>query len=425
MDGVTTTASAPRRGERTRSARRSRLLWVNHFALTPDMGGGTRHVELGRELTTRGWDVRIAASDYHLHRRVYVRRDDPSSRTIVREQWEGVHIDWHWASAYERNDHHRLMNWLSFARSVAQLRPDPAPDIVIGSSPQLFAALAAWRVARRVGASFVLEVRDLWPESLMVGGTRKGPGYAGLWAVARLLYRVAEHIIVLADGSREYLIGQGIPASKITCIPNGVDAASFATAEAPARDRLRLVYAGAHGPANGLDQVLIAADALRDEPRVSFALVGDGPARPALRAEAERRRLTNVTFVDPIPKSEMPAFLAGCDAGLMVLRDLPLFAFGVSPNKLFDYWGAALPVLCNVPGEVARLVREADGGVQAADASGAALAAAARELLALSPDERRRLGIAGRSWVRRERDRPVVAERLDALLQPLASRRAR
>jgi glycosyltransferase involved in cell wall biosynthesis len=268
---------------------------------------------------------------------------------------------------------------------------------------------------------FVLEVRDLWPESLAVSGKRNGPGYFAFWLLARLLYRLATRIVVLAEGVGTYLVEHGVPAEKIVFVPNGVDAKAFSTGERVKRDTLRLVYAGAHGPANGLDTVLRAAEMLRDEPRVSFVLIGDGPAKPALAQEAQRLRLDNLVLQDSVPKAQMPAVLNSCDAGLMVLKDVPVFAFGVSPNKLFDYWGASLPVVCNVRGEVASLVSQAGGGVQAVDASAEALADAIRAMLALSPADRAAMGERGREWVTRERDRPIVAARLDRALRPLVA----
>ncbi|HJR42685.1 MAG TPA: glycosyltransferase family 4 protein [Gemmatimonadaceae bacterium] len=398
--------------------RRPRLLWVNHFAVTRDMGGGTRHVELGRELTLRGWDVTLAASDFHLHHREYMRRTGATDRAPVRETVDAVHIEWLWAAPYERNDLRRVWNWLSFGRSLLadDLRGE-APDVVIGSTPHLFAAEAARRLARRHAVPFILEVRDLWPESLAVGGRIHGPGYWSLWMLARALYRSAHHIIVLARGVEEHLRRIGVAASRITVVPNGVDVSAYNGTRSPPRDRLRLVYAGAHGPANGLDTVLDAAKLLRDEPRVSFLFIGDGPSKEALRQRARNLGLERVEFAEPVSKSGMPRVLADCDAGLMVLKDVPLFSYGVSPNKLFDYWGAALPVLNNVPGEVAGWVRSAAGGIQAA-ATADALADGIRRLLAVPPDERRAMGERGRAWVEREHDRPVLAARLDAALRP-------
>ena len=406
--------------DRAATSRAPRLLWVNHFAVAPDMGGGTRHFEMGRELVQRGWAVTIAASDFHLHGRAYMRRASEGDRAPCLETVDGVRFAWLWAAPYENNDVRRVWNWLSFGRSLTRwVRGAERPDLVVGSTPHLFAALAAWRVARRHRLPFVLEVRDLWPESLSVGGARRGPSYWALHVLARFLYRVADRIVVLAQGVGDFLARAGVARDKIVLAPNGVDVSAYGRATRPSRRELRLAYAGAHGPANGLEAVLDAATLLRDEPRVTFDFLGDGPSKAALVQRARSDNLDNVRFREPIAKSAMPSFLAECDGGLMVLKDVPLFAFGVSPNKLFDYWGASLPVICNVPGDVAALVRQAGAGIQARDASGKALADAIRRMLALTPDERATMGARGRSWVERERDRPNLTARMDAALRDL------
>jgi glycosyltransferase involved in cell wall biosynthesis len=406
--------------DRGATARAPRLLWVNHFAVAPDMGGGTRHFEMGRELARRGWDVTIAASDFHLHGRSYMRRTDEGDRAERTETLEGVSFVWLWAAPYEKNDTRRAWNWMSFGRSLEHWATRAErPDIVVGSTPHLFAAFAAWRTARRYRVPFVLEVRDLWPESLAVGKLRRGPAYWALYVLSRFLYRVADRIVVLAQGVAEFLARLGVARERIVLAPNGVDVAAYIGASASPRTSVRLAYTGAHGPANGLDAVLDTAELLRDEPRVTFDLIGDGPSKRELVERARERGIGTVRFHDPVSKSAIPAFLAECDAGLMVLKEVPLFAFGVSPNKLFDYWGAALPVICNVPGEVAAMVRESGGGIQARDGSGKALADAIRELLAIAPGDRVAMGARGRAWVARERDWPVLTARLDAALRDL------
>ncbi|HEX8321737.1 glycosyltransferase family 4 protein [Longimicrobium sp.] len=400
------------------------LLWVNHFAVGPGEGGGTRHFELGRELARRGWGVTVAASDLNLHTRRYARRAGPGDRRAIDEAIEGVRFRWLWAAPYERNDWRRARNWLSFSARVWRLPRSERPDVVIGSSPHLFAALAAERLAARWGVPFVFEVRDLWPETLSAAGGRRSPGYVALERIAWRLYRRASRIVVLARGSADYLAERGVPREKLVHVPNGVDVSAFAAIQRPPRQTLTLVYTGAHGPLNGLDAVLDAAERLRDRADLRFLLVGDGPAKAGLVADAERRGLANVEFRASVPKQAMPALLAGADAGLMVLRDVPLFSFGVSPNKLFDYLGAGLPVVCNVPGEVAEMVRDAGAGEQAADASGAALADAVVRLAAHAADERARMGERGRAWVAGEHDRPVLADRLDGMLRSLVADRA-
>jgi glycosyltransferase involved in cell wall biosynthesis len=294
------------------------------------------------------------------------------------------------------------------------------PDLVIGSSPQLFAAAAGLAVARHFGVPFVFEVRDLWPESLLAGGGRKGPGYLLLDAVARRLYRRADRILVLAQGAADYLAQRGIPAAKLIHVPNGVDVESVRPAAEHNGNRpFTLVYAGAHGPANGLDRVLDAAEILGDRSPVRFLLVGDGPFKDALRADARRRHLDNVEFRDAVGREELVSIFAHADAGLMLLRDAPLFSFAVSPNKLFDYLAAGLPVVCNVRGVVSRLLVVARAGVLASDSSGGALANAVLRLRDTDFARRREMGIAGRQWVERERSRQVLGQRLDRHLREL------
>jgi glycosyltransferase involved in cell wall biosynthesis len=399
------------------------VLWINHFAVSPSDGGGTRHFELSRELSSRNWHVTVAASDFHYHSRTYTRRPGAASRAPVPERLDGVEFLWLWSAPYTSNNWRRGWNWISFGQSLSRWQPNgSAPDVVIGSSPHLFAALAGARMASRLGVPFVLEVRDLWPESLLAAGGRKGPAYHAFGAMARHLYNRADRIVVLARGSAEHIARHGVDERKIVYVPNGVDLDSFTRRPESSGDAFTLVYAGAHGPANGLDAVLDAAELLREESGVRFLLVGDGPAKAALREAAARSKLSNVEFRDPVAKSAIPDLFAAASAGLMVLRDSPLFAYGVSPNKLFDYFGAALPVICNVPGDVAGMVAAAGAGEQANDSSGAALADAIRRLLARPSAEREKMGLAGRAWVAREHSRPVLAERLDVMLRELIAR---
>jgi len=403
------------------------VVWVNQFAVLPSDGGGTRHFELGRELVRRGWRVTVVASDLHLHRRVFTRRPTPHSRGAVSERVDDVDFQWLWSASYQKNNWRRLYNWVSFGNEVKKaVRTIDKPGVIIGSSPQLLAARSAFHIARDLRVPFVFEVRDLWPESLTAAGGGSGIGYKTLRYIAEKLYREADKILVLAEGARDYLIERGIPAAKLVHVPNGVDVNAICprTEEDTRKNdgTFRVLYAGAHGPANGLEAVLDAAERVQASPHIQFLLIGDGPLKAELVKEAERRGLTNVKFHAPVAKSELARILAESDAGLMVLREAPLFSFGVSPNKLFDYLAAALPVVCNVPGEVASMLANSGAGVQVQDASGAALADGIMELSRMSADERRRKGITARRWVEREHSRGVLGDRLDAILRDVVQR---
>jgi glycosyltransferase involved in cell wall biosynthesis len=307
---------------------------------------------------------------------------------------------------------------VSFARSAFRDSAElERPSVVIGSSPHLLAALAGSRMARRWKVPFVLEVRDLWPESLMAAGGRRGVAYVVLDLLARYLYRRADRIVYLAPGTHRYLAERrAVPEDRLVYVPNGVDPDAFPPVERGGRSTFTLVYTGAHGPANALDVVLAAARLLADRDGIRFVLVGDGPAKEALVRKSHDERLNNVEFRDPVPKSEIAEVLASADAGLMVLRDTPLFAFGVSPNKLFDYMGAGLPIVCNVPGVVAEMVKEAGAGVQADAGSARSLADAILHLSSRSEADRRAMGRSAREWVAREHGRRGLGARLHQAL---------
>ena len=243
--------------------------------------------------------------------------------------------------------------------------------------------------------------------------------YRTLKALERFLYRQADAIVVLAAGSADAIAAEGIDRSKIHFIPNGADPEDFEVTRPRAELRAKynltgtvVVYAGAHGPANGLDLALDAADELRDTD-VTFLLVGDGVLKQELMAEAKQRRLDNVEFRDPITKTLIPELFAAADIGLHCLADIPLFHHGVSPNKLYDYMAAGLPVVTNTPGEVAAMVDDADAGEAVGPNE---IAVAVKRLLSLDPDVRRKLGANGMDWMATNRSRRALAQQLERLL---------
>lgn len=407
--------------ERNDDDRPFRVFWVNQFAVSPDQPGGTRHHEMSSALRSRGYDVRVVASDLNLTARTYSRRRDGNDRSVVAEDVAGVPFAWLHAGQYEHNDWRRAASMLVFAWNVLWylLRHVRRGDVVIGSSPQLLSALAA-RVASFVRrAPFVLEVRDLWPESLTGVSGRRSLLAMALRVVADLLYRTSAAVIILAEGSREPIVRHGGPARRIVFIPNGVDLTAFTGPVRALPDSLRFVqehptfvYAGAHGPANGLDLVLDAAAQLQEtDPALRLLLVGDGPSKQDLEFDAGQRGLSNVVFHEPIAKVLIPSLLRQCAGGLMILKDVELFRYGVSPNKLFDYLASDLPVVTNVAGEVARTVVGSKGGVVVPPGDAAALAEAIRQVAGGQLD----LG-QGSAYIREHHDRRVLAERLATII---------
>ncbi len=386
-----------------------RVLVLNQFAVPRSMAGGTRHVELFEKLTE--WDVTIIAGRRSLSGQQLPRREGSLLTVPV--------------TPFTRNGWSRVVNWLSYAvGAFASGLFRERPTVVYGSSPHLLAATTAFALAKIHRARFVLEVRDLWPQILVDSALIPETAlvFRLLKFLERFVYRRADAIVVLAEGSIEAICAEGIDRSKIEFIPNGADPDDFEVAKLRTELRAKyelsgtvIVYAGAHGPANGLTQVLDAAEELRDTDAV-FLLVGQGVLKQELVEETHRRRLTNVQFRDPIVKTEIPELFAAADIGLHCLADLPLFHHGVSPNKLYDYMAAGMPVITNTPGEVAALVEEANAGEAVGPNE---IALAAKRLLSLHPDTRSKLGQNGRDWMASNRSRQALAHRLDQRLSAL------
>lgn len=389
---------------------KKRVLVLNHFAVHRGSAGGTRHVELFGRL--RHWDACVIAADRNLQTRKKEVVRSASFRTVPTTPFSSRYLT-------------RVINWISYGLSafVVGVSDRKRPAIVYGSSPHLLAGLAALGVARVRRARFILEIRDIWPLILAEMGSldRASRTYRALERLEGFLYRKADAIVVLAEGTAARLAEFGVPPSKICLIPNGAEPADLAPSIPRDEMRRRLslsgfvfVYAGAHGPANGLELVLDAAAELRDElTDVNFLFVGDGPTKAALERRAASEQLRNVIFLDPVPKAQIADILGAADAGLHVLADVPLFRYGVSPNKIHDYMAAALPVLTNTMGEVAELVAQADAGVAVEPDQ---LASGVRSLRAASDEQRHRWGVAGQDFLVAHRSYRALAQRLEALL---------
>jgi glycosyltransferase involved in cell wall biosynthesis len=301
------------------------------------------------------------------------------------------------------------------------------PDVIVATSPQFFSALAGGLLGLVRRRPFVFELRDLWPDSISaVGAMKEGAALRLLRRVEYWLYRRAARIVSVTHSFREILARNGIDATRIAVVPNGVDPQAFTPGPKPPGLEQRLglaekfvaAYVGTIGMAHGLGTILEAAEQLKARSDVAFVLVGTGAEHARLEAETKARGLVNVHFVGAVSKSEVKDYWRVCDAALVLLRDLPLFAH-VIPSKIFEAWGSGRPVILGVRGESAAIVEAARGGVVVPPEDAAALVAAI-ERLADRRDEATALGHCGRMHVERDYDRDDLAARMLAVLEDAA-----
>lgn len=246
------------------------------------------------------------------------------------------------------------------------------PDVVVATTPQFFTAIAGWALARLRRRPFILEVSDLWPASISaVGAIRQGRLLRLLETIELFLYRQAHGIIALTQAFKDDMVSRGIDSRKISVVINGVDLTRYnprprnasLVREVGLKDAgMTVGYIGTLGLAHGLENVLEAADMLRNEP-VQFLFVGAGAARAKLEAIASAQRLHNVVFVPAQPKERMPEFWSLCDVALVHLSSAPLFST-VIPSKIFEAMGMGLPIVLVAPsGEASRIIQAEGAGM--------------------------------------------------------------
>lgn len=329
-------------------------LVLNQYALPRSEPGGTRHVDLFSRIAPTWTSTIIAGSRNHYSQKRYI-TSEPNFVTVPVPRMTGTPTS-------------RLGSWLAYSvGAILASAIRPRPDVVFASSPHLFTPVCGILLSRLYRAPLVVEIRDLWPESFVAAGmiSREGLAYRCLRHLEKLVVSAADTLIAVTEGWEEHFAELGVAAEKIHVVPNGSEPSEFDASE-DARIKARrayglngitAVFAGAHGPKDGLREILEAAAGL---PQITFLLIGDGPIKAKSQNEAEQRGLNNVRFLDPVSKEDLSVVLAACDIGIHSVTPLPVFNLGMSPNKLFDYLAAGLPVASNAGLPIKRISQDCD-----------------------------------------------------------------
>ena len=405
-----------------------RIVFLSHYYPPEVNAPASRTSEHARVWVREGHEVVVlTCAPNHPGGRIY---PGYRNRLTQSEVIDGVTVIRVWTFlAANEGFARRTLNYVSYAISASIAVTSIArPDIVISTSPQFFCGLTGLvaRTLRRV--PWVLEIRDLWPESIVtVGAMRKGGAVRVLEWLESLAYRTADSIVALTDAFVPHIVAHGGDAGKITVIKNGANLDLFARADdgSDAKRRLGIAgkfvaaYVGTHGMAHGLDTVLEAAAALRADPRFVFLLVGDGAERHGLEQRRQAMELGNVMILGQRPKDEMPAIWAATDASLILLRKDDLFR-KVLPSKMFEAMAMARPIILGVEGEARQLLDDAGAGIAITPESASELAAAVVRL-ADDPALAARFGQSGLAHVRENYDRSTLALRyLDVMATTMA-----
>lgn len=400
-----------------------KILLIHQYFKEEDVTGGARFNEMTRIWQEQGHEITVIAGD--MDGQSSSKREEYKGKFVTRKNQNGIEV-WRCnvSESYNANFLGRLWGYFSFVFSGSYagiFKIKGKFDIILVTSPPLFVGIIAYLVSKFKRTPFVFEVRDLWPESAIDTGVLKNKMIINFayWFEA-FIYKKAKLINVLTPAFYKVLLNEKkISSNKLIMIPNAADfALSDNLLENFERDGFRkqhgwdgkfvISYVGAHGVANGLDQILDTAILLRDT-NVLFVLIGAGMQKEKLMARSEREKITNVKFYDAVPKKDVLAFVIASEVGTSVLLKNDTFKT-VYSNKTFDYMSCKKPILMAIDGVSRELVEEADAGVFVEPENPRDFEGKIRHYLE-NPSELTRQGNSGYKYAKENFDRDVLAKK--------------
>lgn len=402
-----------------------KILLIHQAFAALDEPGGTRHHELARFFAGRGHQVVVITSPIN-----YMTGAEQSVEKIEQMklgEGEVIILRVPVYRAFHRSFVHRTLSFISFMlSSLWYALTLQAPDVIWGTSPPIFQVITAWLVAKLKRKPLLFEVRDLWPAfAVQVGVLRNRFLIAASEWLERFLLRQADLLVVNSPGFVSHVRQRG--AKRIEIIPNGSDVDLFSVPEDEndfrqahgLEGKFVVLYAGAHGLSNDLDQVLAAAEELRTVSEIVLVLVGDGKEKPRLQQKAVASGLTNVLFLPPVAKSDIAKVIHGADVCLAILKPISLYGT-VYPNKVFDYMAAGKAVLLAIPGVIREVIEQHRAGIAVPPGDSHALAEAVL-FLSQNPELVTELGCNGQKAIEKHFNRKKLAEDFLALFEELAN----
>jgi glycosyltransferase involved in cell wall biosynthesis len=342
-----------------------KVLYLHQYFTLPTQAGGTRSYEMAQQLIARGHQVTMVCG---LEGNAKIDLPQTTNKNICRGMVDGIDVI-QISVPYSNNMGMvaRAKSFVSFAWQSTKYAMKEDYDVLFATSTPLTAGIPGivMKLFRR--KKFIFEVRDLWPELPKALGMTN-PFWIGCMSVLEWLsYHLADGCIGLSPGICDGIKKRSQKNKPIEMVPNGCDLDIFKPSlKEPlhldginATDKVA-IFTGAHGIANGLDAVLDAAKEVKAMGRedIKFAFIGKGGVKDHLLERAKNEGLDNCMFYTPIPKMQLAKVVASATVGLMVLKNVPAFYYGTSPNKFFDYIASGLPILNNYPGWLAGMIKE-------------------------------------------------------------------
>ncbi|MDO8368149.1 MAG: glycosyltransferase family 4 protein [Saprospiraceae bacterium] len=402
-------------------------LWIiNHYANRPGSSGLSRHYDFAGYLLKRGYKVTIFCSDIHYN--TYEKLVEiPKGKNYFVQEIEGIRYVWIRTVPYQNNGIKRYLNIYSFYQGLKLLEKENElgrPDLVLGSSFHPFTIWASLKYKQKTKVPFIAEIRDLWPETMIqLGSSPYSPVVLLLDFIQKKVYKGCDAIVLLFPKAHEYIEGLniGIPRSKMSWIPNGVDVQLFSqpthpTAQIVEPHFFNVLNAGSLGNVYSLEYLITAAQILQERKLpIRIYLIGSGPLEDKLKKIKEEMGLENVFFRKPLPKTQMPAILQQFDLLYASLMNSPLYKYGMSLTKLHEYMAAGKPVVFAV-NAVNNPVNDSQCGYTVQSNSAEEIATAIEKIYRLSSEERADMGLRAYEYAAKNFEYSNLSAKYDTLI---------
>jgi glycosyltransferase involved in cell wall biosynthesis len=400
------------------------ILLVNHYAGSPEHGMEYRPFYMAREWAKMGHRITIVSAS-HSH----LRSKQPEILADLTEDYIGdIRYIWLKTPAYHGNGIKRVINMLIFIIQLFKFSSEIVkkynPNAVIASSTYPLDIYPAKYIASKNKAKLIYEVHDLWPLSPMeLGGMSPWHPFIMVMQMAEnYAYRQSDRIISMLPKADIHMREHGMASHKFSYVPNGIDVNEWESFQGELPDKhndlihkLRqsgqfiVGYAGSHGLSNALQYLVEAASLIKDE-SISFVLIGQGPEKENLQKKVHQLGLSNIYFLPAVSKTMIPSILSLMDILYIGWNRIPIYRFGICPNKLFDYMMSGKPVIHSVDAGN-DLVAESDCGISTPPENPKAIAEAIIKLKALPQNEREAIGLNGRKFVLANHNYRILAKK--------------
>lgn len=341
-------------------------IWIiNQHSIPPSLGGLNRHYYFSRELQKRGNKVKIFTSSA-IHN-TDVNMIPKNEKCFVKDiKVDGVNYSYIKMPSYQGSMKKRILNIISFIFKVQKLKKFAKidlPDVIYTSSPDLFTAWSAGKLARKLKVPCITEVRDLWPKSIVEykGFSENNPIIKIMYQMEKSMYKKTDALIYTFEGGKDYLKEKGwdkvVDLNKVFNVNNGVVSEEQLRQkelyqmdkELFNEDKFNIVYVGAIREVNSLGIILDAAKVLQEKDNsIRFILYGDGTQKAELEQRCKDENINNVIFRGRIDKKYVPYICSRADINLINVRRTGIQKYGTSYNKMYDYMLAGKPILCTI-----------------------------------------------------------------------------